>query len=211
MNLTKTALAVGAFLAGTFLFCGCEDSGGGGGGGGDVGDNDPSLIICVGDSITEGVEGRAPYPPLLAAMVGKTTINMGSGGATTAYGASRISSQLSRKPGYVCILYGANDAIQGLSTAAAKQNLRKIVTACKNAKSIPILATTPPMIKGHDIFNGHAEDINAAIRELAAEEGVRCVDVNRAFDSGEGYLVADGLHPNAAGADLIARSFAGAF
>ena len=45
---------------------------------------------------------------------------------------------------------------------------------------------------------------------MAKEEGARLVDVYGAFGSGEAYLVADGLHPNAAGAKLIAQCFCGA-
>ena len=199
-----------AMVMGVSFFCGCEDSGGGGD---DVGDNNPDLVICVGDSITQGYRcDGAPYPTQLAAMCGKTVRNMGIGGARAAAGASRISSQLACKPGYVCILYGANDAIMegGSSANSVKASLRSIIVACKNNKSIPIVATTPPMIWGHRIFDGGARAINEAIRSVAKEEGARLVDIYGAFGTGEAYLVADGLHPNAAGAKLIAQKFCGA-
>ncbi len=199
-----------AMAVGIALFCGCEDDGGGGD---DVGDNNPDLVICVGDSITQGFRcDGAPYPSQLAAMCGKTVRNLGIGGARAAAGASRISSQLACKPGYVCIMYGANDAIMagGSSANSVKESIRSIIVACKNNKSIPIVATTPPMIWGHRIFDGGARAINEAIRNVAKEEGARLVDVYGAFGTGEAYLVADGLHPNAAGAKLIAQKFNGA-
>ncbi len=198
-----------AMVAGIAFFCGCE--GDGGGGGDDVGDNDANLVICVGDSITQGYAcDGAPYPSQLAGMTGKSVRNMGVGGITSGTGASKIASQLSCKPGYVCILYGANDAICGGGPGSAKENIRAIIVACKNNHSIPIVATTPPMIKEHAAYDGAARSINEAIRSVASEEGARLVDLYGAFGSGEAYLVPDGLHPNAAGAELIAKSFAGA-
>lgn len=208
IKLFSTAMAV---AAGAAIFCGCEGDGGGGGGGDDVGDNDRNLVICVGDSITQGYAcDGAPYPAQLAGMTGKSVRNMGVGGAQAAAGASKITSQLSCKPGYVCILYGANDAICGGSPDSVRESLRSIIVACKNNHSIPIVATTPPMIREHASFDGAARSINEAIRGVAHEEGARLVDLYGAFGSGEAYLVSDGLHPNAAGAELIAKSFAGA-
>ncbi len=208
MKLHLRTLAACAGIVGALTFTGCEDSGGGHD---DIGDNNPNLVLCVGDSITEGYRcDGAPYPAQLAPMIGKTVVNLGVGGADAGDGANWIMTQLKRKPGYVCILYGANDAIPGHSPIEAKENLRKIVTACKNAKSIPIIATTPPMIYGHSIFNGKAIHINEMIRALAKEEGIKCIDLYKAFGDGEGYFVRDGLHPNAAGAELIAKRFAGA-
>ncbi len=206
----SSALATAmAIFVGVAFFCGCEDSGGGGGE--DVGDNDRDLVICVGDSITQGYRcDGAPYPSQLAAMTGKTVRNMGVAGMRAGGGASRISSQLGCKPGYVCILYGANDAIRdgGSSAPYVKESLRSIIVACKNNKSIPILATTPPLVRGHSLFDGGARAINIAIRDLAKEEGVKLIDLYKEFGDGEAYIGMDGLHPNAAGAKLIAKCFA---
>ncbi len=209
MRFPFRILSAAAVVAvGVAFFCGCEDSGGGD----DVGDNNPDLVICVGDSITQGFRcDGAPYPTQLAAMCGKTVRNFGIGGARAGAGASRIKSQLSCKPGYVCIMYGSNDAIKGgrSSAAAVQESLRAIIAACKDNQSIPIVATIPPMVRGHDFFAGAVPVINEAIRSVAKEEGARLVDVNKAFGDGEAYLGIDGLHPNAAGAQIIAECFSG--
>ncbi len=206
-SAVTTAIAI---VAGVALFCGCED---GGGGGDDVGDNNKDLVVCLGDSITYGYAcDGAPYPSQLAAMTGKTVLNYGVPGARASAGTSRIDSVLSRKPGYVCILYGANDAIKegGSSANSVKASLRAMIVACKENKTIPIVATTPPMIREHSLFDGGARAINEAIRSVASEEGARLVDLYGPFGSGEEYLGPDGLHPNGAGAELIAKCFAGA-
>ncbi len=205
---TITRLPAIACLMAMGLLVGCEDDGGGGGG--DIGDNNANVVICVGDSITQGYAcDGAPYPSPLAGKTGKTVYNYGAGGARASAGAGKIKSQLSCKPGYVCILYGANDAINGGDANGVKESIRAIISACKDNKSIPIVATTPPMIGPHKIYNEAAISINNAIRAVAGEEGVALVDLYGAFGGGESLLVSDGLHPNAAGAELIAKCFAG--
>ena len=206
MNRLLASLALAAGLA---AVCGCE--GDGGGSGGDVGANDRNLVICMGDSITQGYAcDGAPYPSQLAALSGKNVVNAGAGGVRASAGASGINAQLARHPGYICILYGANDAIAGGDPNAVGQQIAAMVAACRANQTIPIVATTPPMIGSHALYDGAARSINDAIRAAASAAGARVVDLYGAFGSGEAYLVSDGLHPNAAGAALIAKMFLGA-
>lgn len=144
------------------LASGCEDDGGGGGG--DVGDNNPELVACIGDSITQGYKCEgAPYPSRIAAKTGKTVLNFGVAGATSAYGASIISSVVARKPGYVCILFGSNDAIMSRGPEHAAANIRAIIQVCKDHSCVPIVGTPPKMIGGHASFDPAAAAIAAAI------------------------------------------------
>ncbi len=194
-------------LLSVFLFSGCE-GGGGGGTSNDVGDNDPNLVACIGDSLTQGYNCEGdPYPSRLGGMSGKTVLNYGVGGTTSAYGASIISSVLGRKPGYVCILFGSNDAILSRDSTTTKENLRRVIALCKANSSVPILGTPPKMIGSHSLFDGNAATMASVIRELAKEEGVALVDLYKAFGDGTAYLVSDGLHLNDAGGDLIAKKF----
>jgi lysophospholipase L1-like esterase len=50
--------------------------------------------------------------------------------------------------------------------------------------------------------------LNGLIRTLADEEGVDCADLEAEFGSDESLILPDGLHPNAAGAAVIAQTFA---
>ena len=191
-----------------FFAVACEDDDDGGGSGAIAEGNNRDLVICIGDSITQGYAcDGAPYPSQLAGKSGKQVVNMGVGGATADAAPSAANRAIAQKPGYICILYGSNDAIHGRDPSVTKENLRAAIGACKAAGVCPIIGTPPPMRDGHSLFNGGAKGVADAIRALASEEGVRCVDLYGAFGDGSGLLVADGLHPNAAGAELIASKF----
>jgi len=178
----------------------------------DYGDNDPNLVACMGDSLTMGYMSQgAPYPQRLAALTGKNVLDYGVGGIRSDYGASIVSSVVARKPAYVCILYGSNDAIS-FSFAGPEgtvNNLRRIVSVCRANNCIPILATIPPMNGAHEVFNGNVTRVVEAVREFAKEEKICLVDLHKAFGDGEKYLnPADGLHLTEEGGDLIAKKFA---
>ena len=140
-------------------------------------------------------------------MSGKQVVNYGVGGATSSAAPGAAQRAVAQKPGYVCILYGSNDAITGKSADAAKENIRAAIGVCKNAGVRAIVGTPPPMRDGHSLYDGPARGVAEAIRAVASEEGVPCVDLYGAFGDCNGLLVADGLHPNAAGAQLIASKF----
>ncbi len=195
-------------LCGAALFAaGCDD-GGEGGLGGDVGSNDPNMYVAMGDSITEGYGASTTYPAELSAMLGKTVVNRGVGGARAGEGAAAVGGVLSRyRPGYLLILYGANDVIHGGDPVAVKEQLRSIIRAANNNRTIPVIATLTPMYSGHSIYDGGARELNAHIRALASEEGAALADLEGEFSGRPDYMQADGLHPNSTGLRAIALVF----
>lgn len=198
-------------LASLLLLPGCgDDDGGGGGAGKPAPGNDPNLVVCIGDSLTAGIncEG-APYPSRLAGMCGKAVVNLGVGGVSSAYGRSHVGEATSRRPGYVCILYGTNDPGHHIGTGTTAENVRAIVAACKAAGCVPIVATPPPTIEPHWDNNSGLSEIAAAIRDVAREEGAALVDLHAAFSADPArYLNPDdGLHFTDAGGDLVAKKF----
>ena len=193
------------------LMTGCE--GGGGDGEADVGDNAPNTVACIGDSIMAGYacEG-APFTQRLAAKSGMTVLNYAKPGAETRYGVAIIDVVLAQKPGYVCIMLGSNDATKGRDAQSVKANISAIVAACKNNRSVPIVAMPPRMAYAHSIHDGHCKKIGEAVREAASEQGAKVIDMYSAFGSNpEQYLnPADGLHLSEAGGELLADKFNGA-
>ena len=169
-----------------------------------------NLVVCLGDSITQGYNcAGAPYPSRIASLTGKTVLNYGVAGETSAYGKSIVSSALARHPGTVTIFFGAND-VHGHPASWTVSNLRSTIRAVKAAGARPIVATPLPQRGNWDSYNSRIKELASAIRSLAASEGITCVDLNAAFGSGAGYIQSDGLHLTDAGGALVARKFAAA-
>ena len=143
-------------------------------------------------------------------MLGKTVINAGSPGRWASDGVSGISATLRRhKPGYILVLFGANDIVFGRNTDAIVSNLRTIVQVAKNNNTIPIIATLTPVYDGHSFMTGGIDELNPKIKQMAKEEGIRIANLSGAFGSDRGLMQADGLHPAAAGATKMAEVFKG--
>ena len=160
----------------------CENDGGGIST--DVGDNDVNVVVAMGDSITGGGNepGVVPWPALLGGKIGKTVVNAGQGGARSDSAPARAPGLLARyQPGYVVLMYGANDAGRDWDTADTIANLRAAIQIIKANQSIPILCTLTPVFGPHRGFEGGVDSRNAAIRDLASEEKVPRADVADAF------------------------------
>ncbi len=190
---------------------GCGDDSGDGNkeSGHDFGDNNKNLYLAMGDSITKGSQCPCtPYPYRLGAILQKNVQNSGIAGELSSGGASRISSALMKhKPGYILLLYGANDIIYSKSRASIIDNLRFMIQSAKANKTIPIIATLTPMIGNHALYAGSVNELNDMIRDLARSESVRVVDLEKEFGDETGLLLEDGLHPNDSGTEVIAVAF----
>ncbi len=198
-------------IAATALMTGCEDDKSLGDGH-DFGDNDPGVVVALGDSITRGGFDGTPYPAQLSPMIGKVVHNEGVSGEHSASGAARAASVLARhKPGFLLVLYGANDIVHAHGTGTIIRSLRSIVNTARDNKTIPVLATLTPAYGLHDFMQGKIEEVNQRIRELAVEEGVVLVPAFAVFGTDESLFIDDGLHPNGAGNTRLAQAFAGAF
>ncbi len=211
--LEKTAVLVCIGCCSIFL-SGCEDGGGSGSESlpepHDFGSNDPNTVVAMGDSIT-ALEGgnTTTYPQILASITGKRVINEGRGGATSDDGLSKVQRVLNQHhPGYVLVLYGANDIIRSTGRDNIIENLTSIINAIKNNKSVPIIATLTPMYYSHELFDGATKEINVRIRQLAVELDCDLADLEEAFGTDTSYMLDDGLHPNDAGLNVIAEVFA---
>jgi lysophospholipase L1-like esterase len=189
--------------AGLVFVCGCENDSAPYGEGYDFGPNNPDLYLAMGDSIT-----AAGWPGILAGKAGKATVTYAQGGARTGTGAAAVGDQLSgRRPGYLLILYGSNDAINGADPEVSINNLRAMIQAAKANRTLAVIGTLPPMRDGHALYAGAARALSGRIRSLGGSEGVPVADVERAFGSNPDYLKPDGLHPTPAGSEVIAQSF----
>jgi acyl-CoA thioesterase-1 len=183
------------------------------------------VYVAFGDSITAGFGDPKGigYPgrleglltPALNAPV--TVINAGSFGETTAEGVSRIGSVLQAGQTGLLLMEGTNDINARLSIDTIAQNL-DIMAAKAEALGIKAIHTTviPRLPTAEtDPTNLTTRALAAAVRDLAWSRGRTLVDPFEVFF----YLTPDALtkdylgggdklHPNAAGYDLLARTFA---
>ncbi len=187
--------------------------------------NDLNVVVAFGDSITEGGEcACVPYPARLSGLIGKVVYNTGIGGSKAGSSVGRTQSVIDRyHPAYMLILYGVNDVIHGRNVSGILGAINQMIYVCRQNNVVPVLATYPVPMAGHQLFAYNTIALNQGIRTIAAAEGIKCVDLELefAFDSGgatPGFIVTDpnlmerdGLHPNDAGTQVMAMSFADLF
>ncbi len=200
-TLTLVALAI----AGLLLITGCESSSSGGDST-DFGDRDPSQVAVLGDSIGAGYgDAGTPWPDRLAGMLDRAVYNYSVPGASSHDALSRLGTVLGRGTGFVIISIGANDAIKGYGAETVKDNLAAMIAEVRAAQAYPVVGNVIGMTDGHVIYNGEAEKVNRAIKDLCSAEGVLLVDLYSEVSLS--LLQSDGLHPDSDGQEVIARAF----
>ena len=206
-------LRLSCIILSAFLFSGCDDGGGGGLSNPDPGENDVNVVVAFGDSITQGSECACPaYPARLAGLIGKTVHNTGVSGTAAESNVNRTQQAIDKyRPGFMLILYGVNDILWSQSVSATVAALGQMVSICEQNNVVPVLATYPEPIAGHDLFAPRVLRLNEAIRDLAESADVSLVDLEREFGADPDLYVSDGLHPNDTGTQIIAAAFADLF
>ncbi len=190
----------------------------------------PSLlktrIVAFGDSLTEGklstvrflVDAGPPqsYPFQLKRLLeerytGQTidVFNEGWGGEVVAGDSTfpRFAAALSdHRPDAVLLMHGVNgldeDTIDRFGNA-----LEELVHHARVADVAVFLATLPPLRGPGAGCPECVSPLNDDIRGIAARHGAVLVDVHAAFANRNELIGADGLHPTAAGYDVIAHAF----
>jgi lysophospholipase L1-like esterase len=188
-------------------------------------DSGNPVYIAFGDSITSGAgdpKGTG-YPGRLEGLLTAsakspvTVINDGLPGETTADGVTRIGSTLVAGATAVLLMEGTNDVNSKLSVDTIVQNLDLMARKAEARGIKVVLATVIPRLPSADTdpTNLATGTLAGAIRELAWATNRTLVDPFEVFfvltpDAfSQDYTGgADKLHPNAAGYDLLAHTFA---
>jgi len=185
-----------------FSLGGCGKSGDSntGAGGGTTGTPLTKLLV-LGDSIGNGFGIASPFPGRIASARGVPVINNSVNGRNTGGGLAVVASLLAKHlPSHMAVLLGTNDARKG--TGGALSNLQGIINA-GNAAGVKVVVGTLPPITRSSSSNSRSASISNGIRGLS---GAAIADVRRAFGDGKS-TIADGLHPNAKGQQIIADEF----
>jgi len=182
---------------------------------------------AFGDSLTVGIgdeSGQGGYPPRLQKTLRKTDFpaaevsNHGVGGEPTSTGVSRIDGVVSLGGDFMLIMEGTNDVRVGLSLETTLFNLSEMARKSQDGGLTPVYATIIPRIPtaNKDPENILTWKIVVGQRDLAWEESRDLVDNYEIFDNTPNKF--DSIystdpedttgHPNAAGYDIMADTFA---
>ena len=171
-------------------------------------------IVCVGDSLTQGMLPDHGYPEQLTAMVGAEVVNLGFSGISSGPALGQIDRILGHNPQLVIIELGGHDFLKGRSRASAKANLIEIIDLCHAADTDVLLLEIP---------RGFIIDPFASLeREIAYEKDVQLLSDTWLREivllspiappgrwmSKQSQLSDDGIHSNQRGSKSIATRVA---
>jgi len=186
-------------------------------------------VACIGDSITfgNGIKDRTmAYPAQLQQLLGDgyEVQNFGNSGRSILKKSMRGSEQrgfifmkehvdaLAFKPDIVVSNLGINDLMDfdkfGDDFIADYVELLRAYQELDNRPRLIVWTPLAPLFEGHNFHNDpNIDRINAAISRVASEMQIESIDLAKPF-RGKANLFPDKIHPNAAGATVIAEQVA---
>lgn len=171
-------------------------------------------IVCLGDSLTEGLHPDRGYPDALKSLVQPTVINLGFSGIATSQGLGQMDRVLSHHPQVVIIELGGHDFLKGHWRAETHRNLTEMIMLCREANADVILMEIP---RGF-IF----DPFRSIERQVAYEQDIQLISDTwlrqivlqspiappGRWMPVESHLSSDGIHSNARGSRKIAHDVA---
>ncbi|HEY6724123.1 MAG TPA: GDSL-type esterase/lipase family protein [Polyangiaceae bacterium] len=183
-------------------------------------------VACVGDSITYGYtlgnRDQEAYPAVLADLLGAAfdVRNYGVSGTTLQNAGDQpwreqevYSRSLAFEPHIVVIMLGTNDAKpQNWSETRFVADYQALIAEFR-ALGAEVYLTTPPPVVPPGAFEIQPDVVNetlvALVRQLSVDEEAPLIDVHASLEQ-RPELLPDTVHPNAAGARIIAETVADA-
>jgi acyl-CoA thioesterase-1 len=172
-------------------------------------------IVFFGDSLTAGYgladPGTQSYPARVQQRIDAEhlpwrVVNAGLSGETSAGGLRRIDWVLNQKVDVFVLELGANDGLRGTATEVTEANLQAILAKVRlkhPQAGIVLVGMRMPPNMGEDysgafqaIFPALAKRNGAVLIPFLLEGVAERPELNQA----------DGLHPNAAGAEIVAAN-----
>ena len=170
---------------------------------------DMPRLVVLGDSLTAGLglEQDQAFPARLQERLDRMdysvwVVDAGVSGGTTAGAVRRLAWALDGDVRVLIVALGGNDGLRGLPVEHMKGNLAAIITAAE-ARGVEVLLAgmeAPP-----NFGRVYADAFRNVFLELAREYDVGFVPFLLEGVAGVPELnQADGIHPNAEGADRVA-------
>ncbi|OGE79245.1 MAG: hypothetical protein A2751_04615 [Candidatus Doudnabacteria bacterium RIFCSPHIGHO2_01_FULL_46_14] len=157
-------------------------------------------IIAFGDSLVTGYGVTTlgdDFVSLLSKRTGRTIINAGSNGDTTASALARLDRDvLSQDPRIVIVLVGGNDALRQVPVEESFKNLVLIVDRIHEKGAAVILLGVKGSLLG--------DKYDSEFKKLAKEKKANFVPNILKDIFGNPEMLTDGIHPNNAGHAIMA-------
>ena len=175
-------------------------------------------VAALGDSLTQGYglppdEGFVPQLEAWLAARGAEArvINAGVSGDTTAGGLSRVGWTLTPEVDAMIVALGGNDLLRGIDPAESRANLDGILAAADAAGvEVLLVGMEAPGNYGAEYkaaFDGMYEDLAGRWDVPLADNFLGALTALPDREAAiRDYLQPDGIHPNAAGVDLIVEA-----
>lgn len=173
----------------------------------------PRIVTILGDSITAGygLSIAAALPARLQAAlarIGSPAEVRGAGvsGDTTAGGLARLDFSVQRDSDVCVVALGGNDLLQGLNPRTTRANLMAIVERLQR-RGIGVVLTG--IVAPTAIGAAYASEFNAVFKSVARARRVAIYpDLLAGVEARAALNQRDGIHPNAAGVNIIAARLA---
>ncbi len=160
-------------------------------------------ILAFGDSLTYGTGAKSheSYPERLSASTGRTVINAGVPGETTADGLARLPRLLEdTQPDLVILCLGGNDFLRKVDPTRTRANLERMIDMAR-AENIPVVLVAVPR-------PGLFVRSDSMYEELAKKFRLPLENEILADVLGDKSLKADPIHPNSSGYQQVAEALA---
>lgn len=167
-------------------------------------------LVAFGDSLTAGymLPADHAFPAVLQAALRRdgfdvAVANAGVSGDTTTGGLDRLDWSVPAGTDAVILELGANDMLQGQDPAIPRKNLEQMI---KSLKARHIAVFLAGMLANPALGADYAARFNAMYPDLAKANDVPLYSFFLDGVTGQSKLqLQDGLHPNAAGVDVIVQ------
>lgn len=188
----------------------------------------PVRVACIGNSITAGAlledSARDSYPAVLVRLLGAEyeVGNFGASGSTMLrtgdkpyWNERQFREAAEFEPEIAVIELGTNDSkaenwdVHGRTFAADAEAIIAHFAALPSRPEVWVCLPLPVYADVGGIRERALTRIRDALRNAALRQGARVIDTHNVF-AGKPGLLADGVHPNAAGAELLAQAVASA-
>ncbi|ELP34236.1 GDSL-type esterase/lipase family protein [Rhodopirellula baltica] len=177
---------------------------------------DPSRsIVCLGDSLTDGMLPDHGFPDPLSEMLKVEVINLGTSGIATSQGLGQMQRLFSHDPQLVIVELGGHDFLQGKSRDQTKANLLQIIEQCRLRNAEVVLMEIPRGFMFDPFWALEREIAYETDVQLVSDTWLREIVLMSPYAPPgrwmpDSRLSDDGIHSNARGSKAIAQHVANA-